>query len=331
MSISYRKFDFTIEAREPMVLPVYKGSTFRGGFGNVFRRILCALKRKECDGCILKNTCIYSYVFETIPPGDADFMNMGKYERVPHPFIIEPPDEATREYRPGERVRFGLCLVGRAVELLPYFILTFEELGGIGLGKGRGKYALVDVTTAENGAVRTVYSSLEKIVSHVAPDTITLRESLGETPADGIDSGGDGMVRLCFATPARVIYQRRLVDRLEFHVLIRHLLRRLQLLRYFHCGKEAAEWDHRRFISDAENVQIAQDDLRWHDWERYSSRQRKRMKMGGLVGEISYRGKIGPFMAILRAGEIFHVGKGTSFGLGRYAIVAGCGPSGRVD
>ncbi len=79
-------------------------------------------------------------------------------------------------------------------------------------------------------------------------------------------------------------------------------------------------WDHRRLIQESEKVAIEKNSLRWWDWERYSSRQGVKMKMGGMVGEITYRGRLKPFFPILKAGEMLHVGKGTSFGLGRYKI-----------
>jgi len=44
------------------------------------------------------------------------------------------------------------------------------------------------------------------------------------------------------------------------------------------------------------------------------------MKLGGLIGDIVYYGPITPFKPLLEAGELLHVGKGTSFGLGKYII-----------
>ncbi|MFN3395994.1 MAG: hypothetical protein ACK4Z9_04280, partial [Thermodesulfovibrionales bacterium] len=104
MQIPYQKFTLTIEAIEELHLPYYKGSTFRGGFGNMFRRIVCALKRQDCTDCMLKSRCIYAYVFETPPSDEADIMNMHKYEKVPHPFVIEPPLNPVSIISTGERI-----------------------------------------------------------------------------------------------------------------------------------------------------------------------------------------------------------------------------------
>jgi len=60
--------------------------------------------------------------------------------------------------------------------------------------------------------------------------------------------------------------------------------------------------------------------LRWYDWERYSSRQETRMRLGGLVGEVEFEGELAEFLPYLFLGELIHLGKGTSFGLGRYGV-----------
>ncbi len=149
--IKYAPFSFKITPKEPLILPAYKGSTLRGGFGYAFKRVVCAIKDKECPDCLLKEKCIYSYVFETPPPSDTKIMR--KYKSAPHPLIIEPPPEKRRGYKPGDEINFGLTLIGRAIDYLPYFIYTFDELGRIGIGKGKARYELQSVNC--NG--KTIY------------------------------------------------------------------------------------------------------------------------------------------------------------------------------
>lgn len=313
MNLTYQKYIFTIEAEDTLSLPYYKGSTFRGGFGNAFRRGVCALKKRECKDCMLASRCIYAYIFETSPNEEAEIMNMNRYEKIPHPFIIEPPEETHQTYKPGDRLSFNLILIGRAIDYLPYFIFTFEELGRIGIGRGRGRYRLTKVETDKKAHV---YSSDDKTIRSTPPEELIIK---------GDSNGPIPTITLRFLTPARLSYQRRLVTALEFHILIRNLLRRLNLLHYFHCERSIPTWDHKELIKEAEKISTEASSLRWWDWQRYSSRQDTKMKMGGIIGEITYKGDIGPYIPFLQAGEIIHVGKGTSFGLGRYEISSASG------
>lgn len=308
MRIPYLDLAFTSEADDPLVLPAYKGSALRGGFGAAFRRIACALRRTECADCLLRTRCIYAYVFETPPREGTTLMGMGKYEKVPHPYIIEPPLEHTRVWQPSERLTFHLILVGRARDYLPYFVLTFDELGRTGLGKGKGTFHLVSV--AADGV--DIYDRGQKTLKPAAS-----REIEVEIETGGADAS---RVTIRFLTPLRMLHQRRLATELPFHVLIRSLMRRIGLIHYFHCEGREPSWDHKALLREAEGVRTVGSSLHWWDWERYSTRQKTRLRMGGLKGEVTYEGKIGPFLPILRAGEVLHAGKGTSFGLGKYVI-----------
>ena len=40
---------------------------------------------------------------------------------------------------------FSQSLIGKSIDFLPYFIYTFDELGRMGIGKGKGKYQLDEV------------------------------------------------------------------------------------------------------------------------------------------------------------------------------------------
>lgn len=317
----FKKFEFQIIPSEPIILPIFKGSTLRGGFGYAFKRVVCAIRDKECNDCLLKEKCVYSYVFETPPPSNTKIMR--KYTSAPHPFIIEPPPEKTRGYKPGDEISFGLTLIGKAIDYLPYFIYTFSELGNIGIGNTRGRYELKAVRSSELGVKsdteqKTIYSSDTKTLKSFKPSILNLEFEISNSQTQNSQ-----LLTLNFLTPTRIIYNSHLTIDLEFHVLIRQLLRRLSLLSYFHCGVDPSGWDFKRIIEKSKKVIIKQRKLRWYDWERYSFRQDTRMKMGGFIGEITFEGNIEPFMSIIKAGEVLRVGKGTGFGLGKYEIVEG--------
>jgi CRISPR-associated endoribonuclease Cas6 len=307
-SIPYKQFTFKLIAKEPLILPPYKGSTLRGGFGNALRKTVCTLRKNNCHDCLLKEKCVYSYIFETPPPSDTKIMR--KYETAPHPFIIEPPAERRRGYKPDNEITFKLTLIGKAIDYLPYFIYTFDELGKIGIGKGRGKYKLKEALAGG----RKIYSHKTKTLKSFSISKITIPMPLNTRGSK------TNTLTLKFLTPTRIVYSGRLTLDLEFHVLIRNLLRRVALIYYFHAGGDPSDWQFNEIISMAKDINVREKNLRWHDWARYSTRQDTRMKMGGFVGEITFEGNITPFMPLLKAGEVLHIGKGTSFGLGKYEI-----------
>ena len=309
MNLPAHRYQFRIIPLEETRLPEYKGSTFRGGFGHAFRQVVCTFKGKECDDCLLRYRCVYSYVFETPPPAATE--RMTKYRRAPHPFVIEPPLGKKTRFVPGEAIDFGLVLIGRADDYLPYFIYAFDELGKLGIGKGKAKYRLD--TVQREGEI--LYEGSRGVLKPSA--------ALPPASADPFTAGQTATnLSLRLLTPLRIVSNGELNSVPDFQSIFRTLLRRISLLSYFHCGNEP-DLDFTGLIERAGQVVTEFRSLRWHDWERWSARQDTRMKLGGVMGRISFSGDLGEFLPYLRQGELLHVGKGTAFGLGWYEMATG--------
>src|SRR4030042_6117797 len=163
----FAPFQFLLKALDTINLPAYKGSTFRGAFGHSFKKVVCVNRERICNSCLLKDKCVYSYVFETPPPPDTS--KMRKYPFAPHPFIITPPLEEKKVYRGGETLCFELTLIGKSIDYIPYFIYTFDELGRIGIGKGKGKYQLDEVRAITPGK-RTKVNGEQAILIYSGKD-----------------------------------------------------------------------------------------------------------------------------------------------------------------
>lgn len=245
---------------------------------------------------------------------------MRKYPFAPHPFVITPPLEEKRTYREGDTLCFELTLIGKSIDFLPYFIYTFDELGRMGIGKGKGKYQLEEVRAIQVGE-RSKVKDEEAMLIYSGKDK-TLRNNFRVLTVDhiGAFNFSSSTLHLNFITPTRLKYDGQLSPNLEFHILIRNLLRRTSLLSYFHCEKQL-DLDFKGLIEEAKGVKVQKGNLRWVDWERYSNRQDTKMKMGGFIGSVTFEGDLEPFLPFLLLGEHVHVGKGTSFGLGKYQIM----------
>ncbi|RJQ32076.1 MAG: CRISPR system precrRNA processing endoribonuclease RAMP protein Cas6 [Peptococcaceae bacterium] len=297
-----------------LLLPPYKGSTLRGGFASAFQRLVCVKKNYACPNCLLKENCPYHLVFETSPPPGSQVLR--NLSSIPRPFILEPPLERRTEYRPGEEVCFKLLLFGRVQNLLPYFIITLEELGRLGMGKGRRPFAVKEIAAEgfDGDQREVVYRGEEKLVR--AKELVITAAEIWREETD--NHNGEKVV-LRFLTPTRLFFQSTITSRPHFHILVRNLLRRISSLCYFFHGYTWEE-DFVGIIKRAEEVRLVKDNTTWFNWERYSSRHERKIELGGLVGEAVYEGPIGEFRPLLRLGELIHAGKGVVFGLGLYEI-----------
>ena len=55
-------------------------------------------------------------------------------------------------------------------------------------------------------------------------------------------------------------------------------------------------------------------------WSRWSNRQKQKMQMDGLLGEVTLQHLSNQLADILYLGQWLHVGKGSVFGLGQYVL-----------
>lgn len=304
-------FKFYLIFLEEACLPAYLGSTLRGSFGVAFKRVICTLKDTACEQCLLKNRCIYSYIFETPIENPSEITE--KYYYAPHAFVLNPPWQNRRLYRQGEGLVFQLTLIGKAIDYLPYFIFTFISLGQQGIGKDRSRFYLERATNLNQHREETeIYNSHDQCLRNPSPPLTGEELCQPAMEANGLT--------LQFLSPARLVYRGRLVEDLELHIIFRNLLRRISSLSYFHCGVKL-DLDFKGLVARSEAIKTTHKQLRWYDWERYSRRQNTRMKLGGVLGKIVFEGELTEFMPFLSLGQWLNVGKGTSFGLGRYEII----------
>jgi hypothetical protein len=309
---------FVLEAVDSLILPVYKGSTFRGAFGTALRKISCQTGAEGCRTCHLRGSCDFFYIFVTPPPeGIAE----KRYaEATPHPFLIEPPLEEKDFYEPGEQLGFSLVLIGRGIAYFERFVEAFMEMGKAGIGKKQKSKGRVRIREIRSSAGANFLNN-----GRSAPAFSTRRLPLLS------DVGGEGSqlfpvgLSLFFVTPTRFCIDNQPVSERDFtfELMIRNLIRRISLLHDYHRIGGPSLPDLNEIILSAADIRIVHNDLEWYDWDRYSSRQDTRMTLGGFVGRIELSGISKEIITLLQAGEVVHVGKNTLFGMGKYLLTPG--------
>lgn len=302
------KFIFTIQALEDMRLPEYKGSMFRGAFGITFRNIVCITKQPECKGCILAGNCSYFKVFET-EHHSHNIPYLKGVEKVPHPFVLNPPADRRRNYRAGEKFEVELVLFGEIVSLLPFFVITFTKLGETGISYRRSKLKLVKVENLGQGGERN--TCYDPVTGSLDFNSVPLTLPVSVPYADKAE--------ITFITPLRMQEKGKVMLHSALFspdALFRNLQRRYLLISHLYCGESLNYPD--RF--DSSQIRVDSSSLVYRDWERYSNRQKKKMSLGGITGRITLSGLDGFFISLLIAGTHINAGKNTVFGLGKMNV-----------
>jgi hypothetical protein len=291
------------------ILPPYKGSTFRGAFGGCLKRAVCAVKQKECSDCLLSSRCVYARLFET---KQWDTAASARTAAPPHPYIIQPPDSTRTRYQANEPFDFNLLLFGEMNASLPYFVYAFELMGEQGIGKKNGNHRARFCLKGVSGGDMLLYNpQTGKLAPAPPPEQLTLAEI--------VPSLEISQVTIHLQTPLRLKNDNHLQATLQFPLLVRAMLRRVSGL--FNAWDEGEPpLDYRGMIARAEQVRVVDGRLRWHDWERYSNRQDTAMNFGGMLGSVTYQGPLAEYLPLLKLCEKLHIGKQTTFGLGRFSM-----------
>ena len=306
-------FQFIITPVAELLFPSYKGSAFRGGFGNCLKRAFCILKQ-DCDEtrCPVVEKCLFKRIFE---PKELHGEPI-KTRNIPTPYLIEPPETEKEMFKAGEEIIFYLILFGRIIEYLPYFIFAFELLGNVGIGKGRGKFDVKEVRAIGSREVTGIYNGETKILNNKRLPIYFEGMSFSETD----------LIKVKFLTPTHIKSGGKVLHSIHeftFFRLLKAVLNRLSSLSYFY-GKEKFNWDYEGLLKGAEKIKTVKEKsyLKWAEIPRYSMRMEREDLLSGVKGEMVYAGpNLNLFLSYLRFGEYAHVGNRTTFGLGKFKII----------
>lgn len=339
LGLNAQHYRIVFRARQPVLLPPFKGSTFRGAFVETYKRLVCTQNMAPCEGCLLRSSCPYPLVVEPLPPVPGS--PWARVANPPRGYVLRPPLTPRGCYAPGELFSLGLILFGQAVRFLPFFIIALRQVGIGGLGAERshhyGRADLVRVTRialdgewdegdsaslqrpADDESV--VYSEGDTTVRPPLPDAVG--DVAARVAADLADRGGVRRIGVRTMTPLRLKVGGELLrDHLPFDALVRSALTRVSALSAVH-GEGPLDLDFRATLTASTRLHCVSADSEWWAAERYSSRQERRVPINGLVGNFVYEGDVAPFLPILAAAQITHMGNGTTFGLGMVRCTPG--------
>lgn len=283
-------------------LPKHKTSIIRGILGRMLRKKVCHNFKLLCSSCDFNNTCVYANIFES-PQKNIERLNRGGTS--PHPYIIRCHNLNT-DFSEDEKLVFEMIFLGNESDSFAnIFILTLKEIENWQFGKDKLLFSLhrilqichegKEIVSLETGTSLQFYEH-KKIFSN--------------------------QIMIHFLTPLKMQKDGMIMRKFSLnHFLWQAYLRIYQynLLNNRNFNKNYIAQDELNHIS---NDLVTIINYAWKENYRYSFRQSKPIKLGGIVPTIQL--DINPilqeWLPIIQFSELIHVGKGTTFGLGQFEI-----------
>lgn len=287
--VFWLRLEFVIE--QNFRLPPFAGSMFRGLLGWSLKEV-CSAE-------------LYAYLFET-------HSDRPRQSDASRPFILLPPMDA-RDLVAGHRFNLELRLLGNGCDYLAEFVEALQLAGERGLGSQGARFQLLKILVREGQRQWVCFDQdlgWEQAYQPLPSALGGFEQVLPLAPA---------CIRLLFETPTRLVGEGSPSHMPSFELVMRALYRRINALLETHGGQAPTltlleDLDELRQIEGHYNLQ-------WIDWERKSNRQRRRHTMGGFVGVCDFWGSFKPeWLGLLSVGEVLHLGKATTFGMGSYRL-----------
>lgn len=320
-NLSINKLKVIIQTERELPLSFYLGSTWRGILGWQLKQLICPFSiRKDCQACLITEQCPYYLLLEkeeTGPPGVFD---------VPRGYIFYAPRQRFRHELVLEISLFGYCC-----KFLPALIQALALAQQQGLGKERTQFSIKEIQETIPGQTPSNFDLGQDILKQVQ-GPFSISDWLG------VDELRENQIyELKIKTPLRLRRKGKYLNSLDFPFFFSSIARRLEALSAIfeeqeHLGKERWQSLQGQFASldklTRVNGQISYtydpesyvEDVVWRDFKRYSNRQRKKVPMGGIVGNVQINTSQPWFGPWLKTAELIHVGKGAAMGLGRIEV-----------
>lgn len=281
--ISYLPLTVTLISRQTAELPPYLGSTLRGMIGN---------------SLFHTDNTAYRFLYEN---------GSGKQDIV-KPYIFVPPEmsRTSTVVRQGRSLTFEFVLLGNAIQFAPALIHALENIQDYGLGADRYPFRLSQILHSEDQRIIWQKGQFYPIgIRAVRIPVCTLPDVRG--------------VSVKLLTPLQIRRGGQLLTQISFETLIRNITNRVLAVTERYTGWTDSG-EIKKLQASAAGVQTIRENLRVKPLKRYSNRTEEKMDFSGLLGNMEYRGDLTPFVPWLAAAQRLHVGRHTTFGMGKIRV-----------
>lgn len=291
MNFPITRFAIKFRAKESIQFQRYAGSALRGAFGHALKHITCLTASHHQGQCRCQpaELCLYRQLFD---PVRRELKQQQRMQDIPPPFIIEAYSLPTY-IEQGQTAVFYMTLIG---------------------AMAHGEKTIIELAW-RRALAEGFDQSLSK--GRARADLISFSEE--NTPAEHLVPKSKLLIDL--QTHVRLIHHGKIVTLNNFSIkeFCLAVVRRYLTVAEVYCDKTIEPDLFQQLYDDISQVHGTAD-LRDYQWGRYSNRQKQKIRLDGLIGQIQLENVSERLFYYLYLGQWLHVGKGGVFGLGQYTM-----------
>lgn len=310
--MSVLHLNFGVRAKTTIAFSDQPGSALRGSLYAVLSDNFC------------------SEPFERVTPGHqercpvcwllaAEDITNRTGRNIPRPLTIQPPLKHT--FTSGETFSFGISLMGKAQDFLPFVTRAVQKMGSQGVGKGRGNFELMTISE-----VSPVFDASRELMKAHTVRIPTLHVTPAQI-AEATHKGNSDRLTVDFLSPMRLVANGELVQKPHAVAFFQRLIERCQSLAEHYGDQQTVTRDEWREVAQlvtqqAAQLRIAYDHTQWCEVWSGSQRIKGYTPISGFMGTVRWEGDVRQLRAWALWGQSLHVGKDTVKGNGWYKVKA---------
>jgi hypothetical protein len=294
-NLSIAKHRFTLLFAEKATIPEFPAIGLRGVLGWSIQETVCPFQNKKynCNNCIVNTDCPYFCLYEqkSAKPG---------FSEAPKGYMLyAPPNQK------GPQITVELTLFGKCCAYLPAVTNALFASGKKGLS-GR-----------QNQFMVTAWQEIPPTNTQDLPISTTVHTAAaGPFPLpDWLNSSTHTSLKI--TTPLRLRKKGRDLKKMDWPFFYSSLARRLEGLNQ--CYGDGQGFGKENWLAvnkDFNNWPQPVGKTRWLNLQRYSSRQKKKIPLSGIIGNAALPKTRDDQNQWLQVASLISVGKGAVMGLG---------------
>ena len=297
MQLKYSNFIFKISFNKLVKFNTDLVFILRSIIGSQLRKLCCCCEKSLCPGCLFKQSCVYANLFETILPKDNDVLI--NQNRGAHPFLLRAGEICDLKNR-FDSYKFEIQLYGDYISNIKEIYMAILNGGKEGFGKTRTQYTVSSVTCAGKELLNG---------ENLIPDFCIEEWNEKQFENSSMETGD---ILVVLKSPLRLKIDGKYLNDFTAVQFMNAIQRRRKTLYGLYGFLE-----EQSSVYEKTDFELCEKNFSYKEDVHYSARQKRSMKMGGIIGNFAMHGLFSQRdLMLLEFAKTFGLGKNTIFGLG---------------